>query len=375
MENKSICFYTVCHPMFRIGGAEVQTYLLAKEFARQGWKVYFLSRYIGKPEYEFDNEGLNVILYQSSNFFIFEWSKIFWQLLRINAHIFYYRKNGFDLGLLRMACAIRRKTRYVWATMHDSFCGRDAGTKKARSAEVNYRGIMRKLYGVKLKIEDFLFGFGARKASKIIVQNKVQQAIIADNFGRIADIVYNCHPVSRYNNYRDEVVVFIAAMKSAKRPELYCKLAGVLSDRRYRFVMIGQNFSDRKNAERLLHIVKESKVEYLGPMNLNTVNKYLDKAKILVNTSESEGFPNTFIQAWMRGVPVVSLSVDPDDLISTHKRGFVCRNNIDNLVLNVDLLMNDKDLWRAYSMRCYHFAVENFNIEKTVEKLGEKFLN
>ena len=35
-----------------------------------------------------------------------------------------------------------------------------------------------------------------------------------------------------------------------------------------------------------------------------------------MNTSLHEGFPNTFIQAWMREVAVVSLHVDPDGVLS-----------------------------------------------------------
>jgi hypothetical protein len=46
------------------------------------------------------------------------------------------------------------------------------------------------------------------------------------------------------------------------------------------------------------------------------------QARLLLCTSESEGFPNVFLEAWLCARPVLT-SVDPDDVVATFQLGQV----------------------------------------------------
>jgi len=66
-------------------------------------------------------------------------------------------------------------------------------------------------------------------------------------------------------------------------------------------------------------------VTMLGAVRYADTGALIDRAKIFLNTSIIEGFPNTFLQSWIRGVPVVSF-FDPDGLINRLQLGRVAKS-------------------------------------------------
>jgi glycosyltransferase involved in cell wall biosynthesis len=66
-------------------------------------------------------------------------------------------------------------------------------------------------------------------------------------------------------------------------------------------------------------------ITYLGPQSFEKVEQLFDQSTLYVNTSPREGFPNTFLQAWCRGIPVVSF-FDPDGLIERNKLGITVKS-------------------------------------------------
>ena len=52
------------------------------------------------------------------------------------------------------------------------------------------------------------------------------------------------------------------------------------------------------------------------------VTRLLQQSRMLLNTSDAEGFPNTFLQAAQLGVPIVSLHVDPERMLAEYDCGF-----------------------------------------------------
>jgi glycosyltransferase involved in cell wall biosynthesis len=128
--------------------------------------------------------------------------------------------------------------------------------------------------------------------------------------------------------------------------------------------------------ESLVRMAKENNIEVMGELPNDKVNNLLSQSHILVNTSQSEGFSNTFIQAWMRKVPVVSLQVDPDHIIEREGIGFCCTGNFEKLAGNTKRLIKDHELREQMGRKAREYAVQHHSLKnmELIIKVFDKLL-
>jgi len=163
------------------------------------------------------------------------------------------------------------------------------------------------------------------------------------------------------------LVIWVANLKPWKQPEVFVRLAARLSDiKEVRFVMVGAMQGGPKAwREQLLHdINKATNLDYVGAKPQREVNELLARAHVLVNTSVQEGYPNTFIQAWQREVPVVSLSVNPDGVLERQGVG-ICAGSEQRLEESVRALLQNSALRTQYAARASDFAARHHSLRNT----------
>ena len=110
---------------------------------------------------------------------------------------------------------------------------------------------------------------------------------------------------------------------------------------------------------------------FIEKVSFEKINKYFAEASLFVSTAMHEGFPNTFVQATMYGVPIVSLSVNPDNFINKYKCGFFVDDNVEIIYNQVVGILKKPTEWKILSENSYKYAQENHNIEKNIVKLKE----
>jgi glycosyltransferase involved in cell wall biosynthesis len=224
------------------------------------------------------------------------------------------------------------------------------------------------------KLERLFLNFGIRNATLVVAQTEYQRARLAEAFPNApVQVLPNFHPAPP-DCGRDGAVVrqvtWIANFKPLKNPGAFVRLARRFAHRSdVRFVMVGGAPAGEWAKQQLAAIAATPNVDYRGALSQSAVNSLLEETDLLVNTSDHEGFSNTFIQAWMRRVPVVSLRVDPDRLLSRGGLGAVAGGDEEQLYDSVASLLDDPDRRAAIGARARCYALEH-HAESNIETLA-----
>jgi glycosyltransferase involved in cell wall biosynthesis len=223
--------------------------------------------------------------------------------------------------------------------------------------------------------------YGACRANVIIVQSCEQAELLRRNYGR-SDAVHisNFHrtPALPPTKAHDRLLVcWIGNIKELKQPELFLRLASDLQKRsNVEFIMVGAPQMQPEAWESLLARMRRlPNLHYSGPQPHGAVDKLLSTAHVLVNTSYVEGFPNTFIEAWLREVPVVSLSVNPDGVFDEDRFGICANGSYERLRDAVERLIANPILRAQMGQRASAFARERFserNIEQVIQVISRQ---
>ena len=102
-----------------------------------------------------------------------------------------------------------------------------------------------------------------------------------------------------------------------------------------------------------------SNLEFKGYVPYQEVNAYYARSRIFVNTSDSEGFPNSFLQSWVRGTPVFSF-FDPDGIIVREGLGS-SPVDTEQMALEIKQLIQDHGRLAALSAHVHQYALDHYS--------------
>ncbi len=309
-----VCFIAPkAYPLFNpkiekvFGGAEVDLYLLATELAKDDrFSVSFVVGDYGQPDGEV-RQG--VCLYKSvktDRFMLLEGGAVWRALKRANADI--YMHEACSLGTTLAAAFFKRYGR--------KFVYRTASNRETDGTYFRRHPIRR--YFVK---------WAFRQADVLITQNEKDVANMQRTVGRTPIVIRNaCHLSSTSQSRKDGSILWAGRSMPVKRPDMFLDLAKAFPQKT--FTMICQQGTGDNTYEQLAAQAGQiANLTFIRRVPFHETDRYFEQAAVFVNTSDSEGFPNTFVQAAKSGTPILSLRVNPDDFLDAHHCGRCAEGN------------------------------------------------
>lgn len=366
-----ICFVgfsnlAVLAPEVDRGGASgepLQHTLLATALARRGYRVSMVVLDHGQPDgavwdgvqtfkaYAL-GAGLPVLRFVHPR-----WTGLVSALKRADADVYYSSCAGGLVGQIGMFCA-RRGKRFVFRTASDADCKPDALISMGRW----YRR------------DKWLYERGLRRAARVLVQSVHQQELMRRNFGldsAIAGMIVQRSGSERAFGERDIDTLWVSNLRSVKRPDVLLSVADRLPE--LSFHMVG---GTTPGATRYFETVKAEaagrrNVTFHGAVPYRNVSAFYSRARVLVNTSDVEGFPNTYLQAWASGTPVVAF-FDPDGVIAREGLGVTVRT-AEEMCDAVQRLTGDESAWKAARQRCLAFIDRHYSEDAVLRPYVDAF--
>ena len=373
MQPLHICFFApAAWPVLSsdaalesVGGAEVQQVLLARQFVRRGHRVSMICSDYGQPD-QVRIDGIEVLKYDAGSsrvpllkFFHPRLTNVWRALHRTNADVFYKRAASATNGVIALYAQWHRRS-FIYSVACD--------------LDLSPREIFKRLFKRNARWRNRqLFTLGLRLADVVVCQHQSQADACQRLLGRPASVVPSCVDPQQTNGGRpDGAVLWVGTLHPGKRPELLLELARRMPDVSFR--MVGGPSSE--DGGQLYWQIREQaltlpNVCFAGFVPYARVGAEFDAARVLVNTSDFEGFPNTFLEAWVRGVPSVSFCETGS--AADGQRVAAVASDLDQMAGMVGRLVRDDGHWKREGARVRKHVSVAHSIDAAVTKYENIF--
>jgi glycosyltransferase involved in cell wall biosynthesis len=345
-----------------VGGAELQQTLLAKALAAQGYDVSMVVADYGQPDgaawdgirtykaYR-PQAGIPVL-----RFIHPRWTGLWAAMKRARADIYYTSCAGALLGQV-----------VLFARLH----GAKVIFRIASNSDCDPAALLIRYWRDKR-----LYRYGLRRADLVLAQTPGQQQALLKNFRRESRVVASMTDTNGRRpgfEERDISVLWVGNIRALKRPELLLEAARKLPA--LRFHIIGGPMPGSENLYEQVRAaaLQLPNVHFHGPIPYQEVGTFYERARVFVGTSEIEGFPNTYLQAWGRGTPVVAF-LDPEHLIARNGMGRAV-TSVAQMCAQIVALSDDRQAWEIASQRSREYMDNRFNLTRMTAPYTEALSN
>src|SRR5215471_2753839 len=301
------------------GGSERYQWLLARAQAAAGWSVVVAVQEPLHPGERKVIEGVEFVGLNKKS--LLAWYRFLtserpqWSVLQCAYHLW-----GPVVAVARLA-----GVRTIFSAMNDT----DVLPRQA----LFRRPMLWPLYAWCLPWCDRIFVQHGRQLSHLSTRWRTKASI----FPGIVSQTSAVKPHSERPNY----VAWVGVLRQHKRPDRLIEIARKAPD--IHFIVCGGPTTFRappNYGEQIGSALRAlPNVDYRGQVAPEKTLRIIADASLLLSTSDEEGFPSVFLEAWSSGTPVVSLEIDPDQIIQRYGIGALS-GSIEAAIEDIRALIN-----------------------------------
>ncbi len=345
------------------GGIERQMSLMARWLAEAGYDVSMISWDEGQED---GSTVSGVRVYKTCRrdaglkllrFIHPRWTSLNKAMARANADIYYYNRGDIGLGQVVM-----------WAHRHGRRCVYSVASEPDCDPNLPVLGPLR---------ERVLYKYGLQHADVVLVQTERQADMLRQGFGIEATKMPMPSEDLSETDRRDKKrcndpwhVLWVGRISTEKRLEWLLDVAESCSEIHFHVLGAANASSDYSN-ELVRRADAMSNVSMHGRVVHKDMADVYQRSAVLCCTSSYEGFPNTFLEAWSCGVPVVS-TFDPDNVIANNGLGRTASTK-EELAASLRELLNEPEKYQAASEAARSYYSENHSLDASMQRFARVF--
>ena len=229
----------------------------------------------------------------------------------------------------------------------------------------------------------YLCRYTLQHAHLVVAQTPFQQSQLQQSLGIASVLIRNPIDLSTpaaggetagINRRRDALAPILWVGRAdtfSKRADLCLQLAACCPQ--YRFQMIMNNH-DQETFDQIQRAAGPN-VQIIEQVPFDQIESNFRNAQLLVNTSAAEGFPNSFLQACKHGKPIVSLDVDPGQMLSQFGCGVCANGDIQQMAAIVNSLIESSTTYNEVSRRARQYVSDYHDSVRCCALLHDELTN